>query len=349
MEEIKQIKSNKGESLESNCQNFKDSFKGECFMGRWQNIKIERFDIKRDLREVEEYLRNEYLQNKNMVSWLPERLHDLIYRLDEQYIDEGKPRSSDYIFQFFDNEKLVGCILPDGDAIYVSLTKGYEDLYKDIVIYAEQNLKPLFTKGEDGKIDFLVIAHDSLEYRQNVLKELGYEKQKEEDYDNFVYPLESNVTINLPDGFKLAYGDEYNNEINKWSACNLGFHPDLEAPDYQNKMEPYYSRKKSSMFADSFECLIIDKNSSERNDVASYCFVYVDNKSKTAFVEPVSTREKYRHKGLGIALMHGVIIKCKELSVEKCYVNSYDWRKKFYNAAGFKTEDSIGFWHKKFS
>ena len=36
----------------------------------------------------------------------------------------------------------------------------------------------------------------------------------------------------------------------------------------------------------------------------------------------------------------------KEKGIEKCYVNSYDWRRKFYNAAGFITEDSIGFWHK---
>ena len=38
---------------------------------------------------------------------------------------------------------------------------------------------------------------------------------------------------------------------------------------------------------------------------------------------------------------------CKELGVERVYVNSYDWRKKVYNSAGFVTEDSIGFWHKK--
>lgn len=45
-------------------------------------------------------------------------------------------------------------------------------------------------------------------------------------------------------------------------------------------------------------------------------------------------------------MMHGVMQRCKEKSIEKCYVNSYDWRRKFYNAAGFITEDSIGFWHK---
>ena len=310
-------------------------------------MKIKRFNLETDLKKLENYLRNQYLENKNMTSWLPERLHDLIYRMDTQYTDEGNPKSSDYIFIWEDNEEIVGCILPDGDAIYISIKKGYEDLYKTIVNYAEENCKPLFKKEEDGSIDFLVIANDSLSYKKDFLEQNGYIRQKEEDYDNFVYPQQIDVSIDLPKGYKLVYGDEYTNEENKWSACNLGFHPDLEDPNYINDMGAYNSRKKSSMYKDSFECLVIDKNAEEQNDVCSYCFVYVDKDSKTAFVEPVSTREKYRHKGIGTAMMHGVMLKCKQLGVEKCYVNSYDWRRKFYNESGFTTEDTIGFYHKK--
>ena len=169
-------------------------------------------------------------------------------------------------------------------------------------------------------------------------------------YGNAIYPNDRiDLYIRAEDeaNDKLVYGNEYTNEENKWSACNLGFHPDLEDPNYINDMGAYNSRKKSSMYKDSFECLIIDENAEEQNDVCSYCFVYVDKYSKTAFVEPVSTREKYRHKGIGTAMMHGVMLKCKELGVEKCYVNSYDWRRKFYNASGFITEDTIGFYHKK--
>lgn len=90
----------------------------------------------------------------------------------------------------------------------------------------------------------------------------------------------------------------------------------------------------------------MDVNTREKNDVCAYCFVYVDEQSKTALIEPVSTREKYQRKGIGTALMRGVILRCKEKGIEKCYVNSFGWRRKFYNAAGFETEDSIGFWHK---
>ena len=310
-------------------------------------MEIKKFNLEKDLKRLEDYLRNQYLINKNMTSWLPERLHDLIYRMTEQENDAGKPNSYNYIFLWEDNNEIVGCILPDGDAVYISIKKGYESLYQTIVSYAEINCKPLFTKENDGSIDFLVIANDSLVYPRNYLESIGYTRQQEEDYDNYVLPQEINVSVDLPEGYRLVYGNEYTNEENKWSACNLGFHPDLEDPSYRNGMSPYNSRKNSSMYKDSFECMIIDENASEQNDVCSYCFVYVDKESKTAFVEPVSTREKYRHKGIGTAMMHGVMKKCKELGIEKCYVNSYDWRRKFYNAAGFKTEDTIGFYRKK--
>ena len=310
-------------------------------------MEVKKFDVEKDLKKLEDYLRNQYLINKNMTSWLPERLNDLIFRMDKQYTDAGNPKSSDYIFIWEDNNEIVGCILPDGDAIYISLKNGYEDLYKSIVHYAEENCKPLFKKETDGSINFLVIANDSLGYRKEYLEQNGYVRAKEEDYDNCVYPQEVDVKVELPEGYKLMYGDEYPDEVNKWSACHLGFVPELENQNFRNDMGSYELRKKSPMFKDSFECLIVDENTDDINDVCSYCFVYVDKESKTAFVEPVSTREKYRHKGIGTAMMHGVMIKCKELGIEKCYVNSYDWRRKFYNATGFTTEDTLGYYHKK--
>lgn len=309
-------------------------------------MEIKRFDIEKDLKRLENYLRNCYCLTGNMTSWLPERLHDLIYRMDVQYTDCGLPRSADYIFIWEDNGDIVGCILPDGDAVYMSIKNGSESIFADMVTYAEKNCLPLFQKGRDGFVDFLVIANDSLTYRGKILTEMGYRKQINEDYDNYVYPQTADVTVDLPDGYELLYGDEYPDEVMKWSALNLGFNPELEAHGYRNGMTAYDSRKKSSMYADSFEVIITDENTTEENNVCAYCFVYVDTVTKTALIEPVSTRERYRRKGIGTALMHGAILKCKEKGVVKCYVNSYDWRRKFYNAAGFVTEDSIGFWHK---
>ena len=95
-----------------------------------------------------------------MTSWLPERLHDLIYRMDTQYIDAGLKKSVDYIFLWEEKEEIVACILPDGDAIYMSIKNGFEHLFSTMLAYAEQNCLPLFEKTEDGSLDFLVIAND---------------------------------------------------------------------------------------------------------------------------------------------------------------------------------------------
>ena len=98
---------------------------------------VKRFNIDTDLNRLEDYLRNQYLENKNMTSWLPERLHDLIYRMDTQYTDAGKTKSSDYIFIWENNDESIGCILQDGDSIYISLKNGYEELFKKLISYSE--------------------------------------------------------------------------------------------------------------------------------------------------------------------------------------------------------------------
>ena len=309
-------------------------------------MQIRKFQPDKDLNKLEAYLRRQYRANRNMTSWLPERLHDLIYRMGAQEVDGGRERSADYIFLWEENDEIVACILPDGENIYFSLQKGFEHLFPSILSYSERNCLPLFHKADDGSVKFWVAANDSLTYMQETLLSSGYTRYAEEDYDNYVYPLEACVSVDLPEGFRLLYGEAYASEENKWNALHLGFHPDHEETDYNNSMNPYVSRKNSSMYRDSFECIVVDENTQDKNDVCAYCFVYVDKQTKTAFIEPVSTREKYQRKGLGTAMMHGAILRCKEMGIEKCYVNSFGWRRKFYNAAGFSTEDSIGFWHK---
>lgn len=307
---------------------------------------LRRFEPDKDLQKLEAYLREQYLVNKNMTSWLPERLHDLIYRLSVQEAAGGRERSMDHIFLWEENGEIVACILPDGENVYFSIRRGFEQLFGAVLAYAEKNCLPMFSKADDGSVKFWVAVSDRLAYMQEILKDSGYARYPEEDYDNCVAPLTASVSVALPKGFRLLYGEDYADEENKWTALHLGFHPEHEAPGYITDMGPYLSRKRSGMYSDSFECLVVDENCDDGNNVCAYCFVYVDQQSKTALIEPVSTREQYRRKGIGTAMMHSAILRCKEKGIEKCYVNSFGWRKRFYNAAGFVTEESTGFWYK---
>ena len=64
---------------------------------------IKRFNINEDMEKVEDFLREQFFKNKNMTSWLPERLHDDVYRMDIQLQDEGKEKSSDYFFLWIES------------------------------------------------------------------------------------------------------------------------------------------------------------------------------------------------------------------------------------------------------
>ena len=44
-------------------------------------MKVVRFEINKDLDLLEAYLRDQYLENRQALSWLPQRLHDVIYSI----------------------------------------------------------------------------------------------------------------------------------------------------------------------------------------------------------------------------------------------------------------------------
>jgi len=310
-------------------------------------MKIKKFNKEEDYERIIIFLTEQYKINKNMECWLPQRFDDLIYRLDTLYHDErGGEKSSDYIYIFFDNEEIVGLIFPDGDSFNSCIKTGYESIFTQMLDLSEKELLPLFERNEKGEINFLVVSHDSLKYQAEELEKRGYIRDEAGDFDNVSKPLETNYEIKLPEGFKQVYGYDYP-DIIKMRACHYGFHPSDDDgnlyKEYAEGTKSYQTRKDSRYFPDSFESLIV----TDDGDICAYSFCYVDKNTNTAFVEPVCTREKYRGKGLCKATMYGIINKCKEMGIERAYVNSYDWRKKVYNSSGFETEDSIGFWHKK--
>ncbi|MBQ2667846.1 MAG: GNAT family N-acetyltransferase [Clostridia bacterium] len=308
-------------------------------------MEIRRFDLARDLDRLQDFLRAQYRANHNITSWLPQRLNDVIFRLDTQHLERyGGKMSRDYIFLWEEDGEIAACTLPDGDAIYAAVKNGYEALFPALLTYAETHCLDLFTPNEDGSYTFLFVVNDSLSHCTQELQRRGYEKQAEQDYDNYAYPMEDEIKIELPAGYRVVYGEEIPDEPLKGYICEAGFHPEKETDGtYVERMEIYNARKAAPLYPDSFECMV----QAPDGDLCCYSFTYVDTATRTAWIEPVSTRLKYRRMGIGTAMMHGVLQRCREKGVEKCYVNSYSWRRKFYNAAGFRTEDSIGLWTKK--
>lgn len=113
-------------------------------------MEIRKFQTDRDLDRLESYLRNRYFKKHTAVSWLPERLHDLLYRVGAQESDEGRERSGEYIFLWEEDGEIVGCILPDGENIYVSIRDGFERIFPSMLAFSEKNAAPCFPRPATG-------------------------------------------------------------------------------------------------------------------------------------------------------------------------------------------------------
>ena len=159
-------------------------------------VEIKKFNPNTDLKKLENYLRNQYLENKNMTSWLPERLHDLIFRMDTQYTDAGDLKSSDYIFIWEDNSEIVGCILPDGDAI-----REWEENTKSLDAI---NL-PRLAKVYEVSLNAIKI-YDFI----NPIDEIYYQMWLEEQYPYYQFKIEPNKFASS------AYNFNVQNGINEW-------------------------------------------------------------------------------------------------------------------------------------
>lgn len=131
-------------------------------------MQIRRFLLDTDLDRLEDYLRKQYLVNHNMTSWLPERLHDLIYRMGAQESDGGSEKSMDHIWLWEKNGEIVAAILPDGENVYFSISRGNEHLFEPMLAYSEKNCLPLFHKADDGSVKFWVAVNDSLTYTRAI-------------------------------------------------------------------------------------------------------------------------------------------------------------------------------------
>ena len=189
-------------------------------------MKVKKFNKNEDYDRIIKFLRDNYKENENMVSWLPQRFDDLLYRIDVLYHDErGQKRSSDYMYIFEDdNSNIIGIIVPDGDSFNTCIKNGYEHIFSSMLDLGEKELQPLFEKDKDGTINFLVVSDDRLKYPQEELIKRGYTRDEAGDFDNVQHPLETNYTIELPEGFKQVFGDGFSDGMQS-TACHYGFHP----------------------------------------------------------------------------------------------------------------------------
>ena len=287
-----------------------------------------------DYNKIIEFLRQEYIENKNENSWLAQRWEDMEYRVDVLHTKErGKESWHKFIMIWEDDGNIVAiCNSEGGNECWAHIHKGYEYLYSDMLTWAENNM------SVNGQL--IVYATKSQAFKERELLKRNYVKNTNKEEVSFMKRVKCNKTyeIKLPEGFSIVCGTDGLNHIEILHACSLGFHPENEDVELKDTELPpsWKSRECAPMFDYKFEVIAKAPN----GEVASYSYVWVDKATNTGYIEPVSTRLKYRRLGLGRAVQLSTLNLLYRENIEYCYVNPYgETRDKFYSSCGYVTFD----------
>ena len=100
-------------------------------------MEVIKFSSYKDLARLETYLRERYLESHAADSWLPERLHDIFYRVGAQETDEGRERSADHIYLWEENGAIQRCKKLGIEKRYVNSFGSRKEFYNAAGFFTE--------------------------------------------------------------------------------------------------------------------------------------------------------------------------------------------------------------------
>lgn len=240
----------------------------------------------------------------------------------------------------WENEnKIVGVVRlesPWYGGVIIDVYPEYSRLYKDMILYAE---KTYAAKDDNGNSYLEVYVRDTDELQES-LSENGYDKGKEGRM--LAISLSESIPFaTVPEGFQLkSLDDVYSfGKLNDllWRA----FEYNGEPPAYED--EVYLPIKHAWLDYRRDICIVAE---APDHCYASFCGMWFDEDTKSAFIEPLATAEKYRNHGLAKASIYESMKKCKDIGAKIVYVEPDEEALGCYEKIGFKQAYKSYCWRK---
>ncbi len=198
--------------------------------------------------------------------------------------------------------KLVAFAMPDGgpDEVHMSVHPDFKhlELEEKMLAIAEEKLS---VPAGEGKRSLVVWAMDDDPLRREMLTDHGYkregwvESQHRRDLSLPIpeVPVPSGYTIrSLGDGLEL---------LERCYASGLGFHEGDIKIAVENRDDPTWYRniQKAPLYRRDLDLVAVAKDGS----IASFCTIWFDDVTRSAYFEPVATVPAHQRRGLSRALL----------------------------------------------
>jgi mycothiol synthase len=189
------------------------------------------------------------------------------------------------------------------------------ELAVEMIEQAEQNL----TIEMDGQKVLCIWSDSEDPICLEILKDRGYTKGKwtecqwRRDLDN---PIPE---VSIPKGYTIrSMGDVDEIPARSWASWR-GFHPDEPDEDYQG-WEWYHSIQRCPLYRRDLDIVAVAPS----GEIASFCTMWFDDATRSAYIEPVATVPEHLRRGLARATITEGLRRLQQMGAVRAFVGGYE-------------------------
>jgi mycothiol synthase len=189
------------------------------------------------------------------------------------------------------------------------------ELEEEMLALAEERL----AGQREGKRVLVVWADVQDDQRLEILQRRGYSKGK---WAGSQWRRDLDAPIPgapIPPGYTVrALGDVEELPARSWASWR-GFHPDEPDEDYQG-WEWYHNIQRCPLYRRDLDLVAIAPD----GEIASFCTMWYDDVTRSAYIEPVATVPEHLRRGLARATITEGLRRLQRLGATRAFVGGYE-------------------------
>jgi len=233
-----------------------------------------------------------------------------------------------------DDGELVGFVMPDGGCgeAHFNLLPAYRSpqMYAEMLQVAEAKLPEI---KEDGTRHLYIWCPAGDAQRQELLIRSGYTKdyweghqlwpehQWRRDLATPAFGGQPVTPVPAPPGYTLRSLGDGLELLERCYASGLGFHDGDIKVAVENRTDPTWYRNIQT--APSYRRDLDLVAVAPSGEIASFCTIWFDDVTRTAYFEPVATVPAHQRRGLGKALLTEGLLRLQRMGCRYAFVGGY--------------------------
>jgi mycothiol synthase len=307
------------------------------------HLTLRRYTDDDDYWRIRDFLRQVFLLNdRRELGWQVARFD---YWRSHSVLNLNDGSLEDVSIWEASNGQIAAVLNPEGlGEAHFSIHPNFytPELAAEMVVTAEESLVVTQTEGGE-KLTAWVNEHQT--YLKEALVQRGFTQSGYTEYMRY-RSLDAPILAALPSaGYSLRSLGDGLELLERCYASGLAFHEDdlRIARDNRDNPQWYRNLQTAPLYRRDLDIVAIAPDGS----VASFCTLWFDDVTRSAYFEPVATVPAHQRRGLGKAVMCEGLRRLKRMGATKAFVGSYSPEAHaLYASVGFTEYDLLEAWEK---